>query len=65
MSEPKKCPVCGETDPYPAWFCMMRATGNAAQGKPCSYSREGNERMRGRIACNNRGEDWNGNPIPR
>lgn len=50
MDEPRKCPVCGETDPYPAWFCMMRATGNAEQGKPCSYSREGNDRMKDRFA---------------
>lgn len=49
MDEPKKCPVCGETDPYPAWFCMLRATGNAKQGEPCSYSREGNERFSARF----------------
>ena len=43
--QPKQCPVCGETDPYPAWFCLMRAIGNAKQGEPCTYSREGKERM--------------------
>ena len=43
---PKKCDVCGETSPYPAWICMFRATGVAEKGKPCSYSVEGNKRFK-------------------
>lgn len=38
------CPVCGERDPYPKWFCMFRAAGVAIPGEPCSYSLEGEQR---------------------
>lgn len=45
MPARRRCPVCGETNPYPAWFCLPRAIGEAEKGKPCSYSVEGNARM--------------------
>lgn len=47
--ESKKCRVCGETSPEPAWFCLPRQMGEAAVGQPCSYSKEGHERMVGRL----------------
>lgn len=50
MDEFRKCEKCGETDPYPASFCMVKATGTDLAGKPCPYSREGAERMRARLA---------------
>lgn len=40
------CPVCGERDPYPKWFCMFRAAGVAIPGQPCSYSLDGADRMK-------------------
>jgi len=40
-----KCPVCGETRPEPAWFCLPRQIGEAKEGEPCSYSVEGHTRM--------------------
>jgi hypothetical protein len=43
---PKVCPVCGERDPYPQWFCLFRAAGVAIPGNPCSYSLDGAERMK-------------------
>lgn len=42
---PRKCSVCGETDPMPAWFCLNKLALVAEKGKPCSYSREGHERF--------------------
>lgn len=39
-----KCPVCGETDPMPAWLCMRKLVGEAEDGEPCTYSVEGKER---------------------
>lgn len=44
MTKEKKCLVCGETDPMPAWFCLPKAMGTAKPGKPCSYSKEGHYR---------------------
>jgi hypothetical protein len=44
------CPVCGERDPYPQWFCMSRAAGVAVNGAPCSYSLDGADRMKTRFA---------------
>ncbi|WP_375414395.1 hypothetical protein [uncultured Bradyrhizobium sp.] len=49
MTEEAICPVCGERDPYPQWFCMTRATGNAKQGEPCSYSLDAAVRMKDRF----------------
>lgn len=53
MTEKPKCPVCGETDPFPAWFCLLRIAGVAVQGESCSYSVEGaarsSQRMRARF----------------
>lgn len=48
MSDPvaKKCTVCGETDPYPAWFCLPKAMMEAKRGQPCSYSVEGSKRWK-------------------
>lgn len=40
-----KCPVCGETAPEPAWFCIPRQIGEAVQDKPCTYSVEGHARF--------------------
>jgi len=39
-----KCPMCGETDPMPAWFCVARLFKAAALGKPCPHSVEGHAR---------------------
>lgn len=47
---PKKCNVCGETSPYPAWICMFRVMGTAEKDKPCSYSVEGNKRFKNRMS---------------
>jgi hypothetical protein len=42
-----KCPICGETDPLPASFCLAQLTrAGAEHGKPCQYSVEGQERTR-------------------
>jgi hypothetical protein len=51
QDKPKPCPVCGETDPMPAWFCTARAMGAALKGQPCSYSVEGKERSAARWAA--------------
>ena len=40
-----KCKVCGETDPMPASICLAKLTGGAQIGRPCQYSKEGNERL--------------------
>ena len=45
MASERKCPICGETDPLPAWICLAVLTGDARPGKPCQYSREGHARM--------------------
>lgn len=42
-----RCPVCGETDPWPRWICLTRATRAQKPGEPCDYSLEGHERTFG------------------
>lgn len=46
MAKKKKCLVCGETDPYPAWFCLPKSMMQAKPGEPCSYSVEGSKRWK-------------------
>lgn len=50
MAEKVKCPVCGETSPEPAWFCLPRVVGEAESGKPCPYSVEGHAAMSARMS---------------
>jgi len=40
----EKCPMCGETDPMPAWFCVARLFKAATPDKPCPHSVEGHAR---------------------
>jgi hypothetical protein len=50
MSNEKICPICGERDPYPRWFCISRASGAAVAGEPCSYSLDAMDRMTARFS---------------
>ncbi len=49
VADDQRCPVCGETDPWPAWICLPRGMGAAKAGEPCQYSREGHKRMVDRL----------------
>ena len=41
MTDQRTCRVCGETDPYPASFCLAKLSGCAEPGEPCQYSVQG------------------------
>lgn len=45
MTDKRTCWICGETDPYPASFCLAKLSDCAEPGKPCQYSVEGQARL--------------------
>jgi hypothetical protein len=49
MTEPTKCPICGETAPEPAALCIPRLIRKAKPNQPCDYSREGEARFAAEI----------------